>query len=382
MMADTNAKEIGPAAFPVLRYRNLPAAIDWLCNAFGFERHHVTVGNDGTIQFAQLTFGKTMIMATPVRASAFDKLLRQPDEVGGAETQVCYFFVADAHAHCARATAAGAQIVFDVKHSGNGGRTYSCRDPEGHLWNFGTYDPWKHQSVAQLSQYRRPLRPATYAIILAALLLTVSMIVMPLGGVVDRDERTPSKFGEIITGSTERDKVLQPASERVDRDESATARAAAEAAALEAQRQLTVVQLEREVLRKAAADSHNQLMQALDDKKVAEQLAKQAQEKLDRALSEAAAFEAQRQFTTVQLEREELRKAATDSHNQLMQALDDKKVAEQLAKHTQEKLDRALAAKTGAERSAKDARRQLAVERANRAAESANQAKQAAPFPW
>jgi uncharacterized glyoxalase superfamily protein PhnB len=19
---------------------------------------------------------------------------------------------------------------------------YSCRDPDGHLWNFGTYDPW------------------------------------------------------------------------------------------------------------------------------------------------------------------------------------------------------------------------------------------------
>jgi uncharacterized glyoxalase superfamily protein PhnB len=23
-----------------------------------------------------------------------------------------------------------------------GGRGYSCRDSEGHLWNFGTYDPW------------------------------------------------------------------------------------------------------------------------------------------------------------------------------------------------------------------------------------------------
>ncbi len=25
-----------------------------------------------------------------------------------------------------------------------GGRLYSCRDPEGHLWNFGSYDPWSH----------------------------------------------------------------------------------------------------------------------------------------------------------------------------------------------------------------------------------------------
>jgi len=24
-----------------------------------------------------------------------------------------------------------------------GGRGYSCRDPEGNAWSFGTYDPWK-----------------------------------------------------------------------------------------------------------------------------------------------------------------------------------------------------------------------------------------------
>jgi uncharacterized glyoxalase superfamily protein PhnB len=49
-----------------------------------------------------------------VRDSAFDKFLKQPDEIGGAETQVCYFFVADAHTHCARAKAAGAEVVFDI----------------------------------------------------------------------------------------------------------------------------------------------------------------------------------------------------------------------------------------------------------------------------
>ena len=25
-----------------------------------------------------------------------------------------------------------------------GGRLYSCRDPEGHVWHFGTYDPWQN----------------------------------------------------------------------------------------------------------------------------------------------------------------------------------------------------------------------------------------------
>jgi uncharacterized glyoxalase superfamily protein PhnB len=50
--------------------------------------------------------------------------------------------VPDADAHYERAKAAGAAIVYDIRDEDYGGRGYSCRDPEGHLWNFGTYDPW------------------------------------------------------------------------------------------------------------------------------------------------------------------------------------------------------------------------------------------------
>ena len=127
---------------PTLRYRDVAAAIDWLCNAFGLERHLVVPGEDGAIHYAQLTFGDGMIMLGPVGAqSAFDGLMTQPADTGGAETQICYLFVEDAAAHCARARAAGAEIVLDIEEEG--GRGYSCRDPEGHIWNFGTYDPWK-----------------------------------------------------------------------------------------------------------------------------------------------------------------------------------------------------------------------------------------------
>ena len=146
-MKNANASEFGASAIPVMRYRNLPAAIDWLCSALGFSRHHIVTGGNGAILFAQLTLGRAMIMVGPVRQSAFDKFLKQPDEIGGAETQVCYFFVADAHAHCARAKAAGAEIVFDIEGKASGGRSYSCRDPEGHLWNFGTYDPWRRNVI-------------------------------------------------------------------------------------------------------------------------------------------------------------------------------------------------------------------------------------------
>ena len=38
--------------------------------------------------------------------------------------------------------AAGAEIVLDIKTQDYGGRDYTARDPEGHVWTFGTYDPW------------------------------------------------------------------------------------------------------------------------------------------------------------------------------------------------------------------------------------------------
>jgi uncharacterized glyoxalase superfamily protein PhnB len=33
--------------------------------------------------------------------------------------------------------------VFELKTQDYGGRDYTCRDPEGHVWTFGTYDPWE-----------------------------------------------------------------------------------------------------------------------------------------------------------------------------------------------------------------------------------------------
>ena len=63
-------------------------------------------------------------------------------KVGNTGTQSVYVIVDDADAHCVRAKAAGAEIIKDVEDQDYGGRLYSCRDREGHLWSFGTYDPW------------------------------------------------------------------------------------------------------------------------------------------------------------------------------------------------------------------------------------------------
>jgi len=138
----TLAKNTKATVIPCLRYRNAPAAIEWLCRVFGFEKQLVVPNEDGTIAHAQLSFGNGMIMLGSVVDSEFGRLLKQPDEIGGAETQTAYVIVVDADALYARAQAAGAEIVRDIKDEDYGGRGFTCRDLERHLWNFGTYDPW------------------------------------------------------------------------------------------------------------------------------------------------------------------------------------------------------------------------------------------------
>jgi uncharacterized glyoxalase superfamily protein PhnB len=133
---------------PTLRYRDVDGAVTWLSTAFGFVEHTVLRGADGKVSSAQLVHGSGMIILAPVGDSEFDELMRQPDEIGGAETQSSYFIVDDADAHYATAKAAGADIVLDLQSFEHGGRGYLCRDPEGHLWSFGTFDPWAGNTLA------------------------------------------------------------------------------------------------------------------------------------------------------------------------------------------------------------------------------------------
>src|ERR1700741_2275744 len=102
-----SADDIAVTAVPALRYRNVPAAIEWLCCTLGFEQQLLVRDDDGAIRYAELILGSCMVMLVPVRNSAFDDLLVQPDEIGGAETQVCYFFVSDIDTYFDRVCAAG-----------------------------------------------------------------------------------------------------------------------------------------------------------------------------------------------------------------------------------------------------------------------------------
>jgi len=130
---------------PCLRYRDAPAAIDFLCRAFGFEAQAVynDPGDPSLVDHAQLTYGSGMVMLGSVRAdTSFGSHMIQPDETGGRETQCACVTVTNVRAHYDIAKAAGAVIVDDYQEKDYGGAGYAARDPEGHLWYFGSYDPW------------------------------------------------------------------------------------------------------------------------------------------------------------------------------------------------------------------------------------------------
>jgi uncharacterized glyoxalase superfamily protein PhnB len=127
---------------PCLRYRDAAAAIEWLCQVFGFHKQAVYANADGTIAHSQLTLGGGMVMVASVLDTPFGRHMKQPDEMGGAETQSPYVIVDDADAVYARAKAADAEILIDIKTESYGGRGFTCRDPGGHIWSVGTYDPW------------------------------------------------------------------------------------------------------------------------------------------------------------------------------------------------------------------------------------------------
>ncbi|MEG9862586.1 MAG: VOC family protein [Parvularculales bacterium] len=130
------------AIIPTMRYHDAPKMIEWLCTAFGFIKHFVVEDGNGGIAHAQLTFGNSMVMLGSSRNDAAGELQATPQTLGGT-TQSAYIIVDDVDGVCEQARKTGAEITAEPRDEEYGGRAFSCRDPEGHLWHFGSYDPWK-----------------------------------------------------------------------------------------------------------------------------------------------------------------------------------------------------------------------------------------------
>ncbi|WP_187368090.1 VOC family protein [Nonomuraea terrae] len=121
-----------PSVWPCLSYRDARAAIRFLVDAFGFvERACYTAGD--AVAHAELAWpsGAGGIMLGSADATSD---IDRPTGAG------LLYVVTDApDALLARATAAGAEVVRDIKDEDYGNRTFTVRDPEGNLWSFGTY---------------------------------------------------------------------------------------------------------------------------------------------------------------------------------------------------------------------------------------------------
>jgi uncharacterized glyoxalase superfamily protein PhnB len=271
----------------------VPAATAWLCSAFGMEVHRAVAGEDGAPCYAELTFGGGMLMVAPVEDTAFGRLMVQPNEIGGVETQVCYLSVPDVQVLYIRARAAGARIVLDIEDEANDGRGFSCRDPEGHLWNFGTYDPWLQQRDGARCEdrHRRREQHGLAALLLLSLLVVLTAEAVPQpqsarAGVALAETKAREPAGvEQRRPETPEPPAREAPADRVHAHSAALK--AAERVAAEARTQLADAQSARAKAERATADAHAQLDDLRQAKEAAERAAAEAGKLLTAAQEDA-----------------------------------------------------------------------------------------------
>jgi uncharacterized glyoxalase superfamily protein PhnB len=122
-----------------VHYQDPKAALMFLERAFGFE---ITMAIDGPPEAPQMCHyemsvggrGRVMI------GGQWADWVRSPKGLGGANTQNVHVDLeADLDAHCARARAAGAEILAEPEDQFYGDRTYRVADLEGHKWTFAVH---------------------------------------------------------------------------------------------------------------------------------------------------------------------------------------------------------------------------------------------------
>ena len=120
---------------PYIHYADAPAALEFLCRAFGFEERFRIPMPDGRIGHAEVGYSGNAVML----ASVFDEMgLTSPRELPALHGHICCY-VDDVDAHYARAKAEGATIMNEPEDKFYGDRSYQALDPEGHRWTFATH---------------------------------------------------------------------------------------------------------------------------------------------------------------------------------------------------------------------------------------------------
>ena len=113
---------------PHVRYRDLPAAIDWLVKHFGFvEQYHYTDTTTGKISGAQMRLSNAYIMVHPAKVPTVS-----------APVELTIFFD-DVDAHHRRVKATGIRLAEQLHETVYGELQYAVQDLEGHLWIFSQH---------------------------------------------------------------------------------------------------------------------------------------------------------------------------------------------------------------------------------------------------
>jgi uncharacterized glyoxalase superfamily protein PhnB len=259
------------AITPVLRYRDADAAARWLCEAFGFQEHDRAQELDGRVRYVSLRLGDSVVLVRPVASSVLDEHMVQPDAIGGASTQICYLTVPDVASHHARAVGVGAKVVLEPHDDGLGGRFYTCRDLEGHLWSFGTrtygvaHEAASAFEPAELSPSRSSTaiasphlarEPGRRGRLLREIAIAVAAGALVAGGWAYYDSYTKSALREVTATSMASAAHLEDTLEQLAAERSR--RLAAEADTAEAAARLagerTVVAKLRQTMQRASAE--------------------------------------------------------------------------------------------------------------------------------
>jgi len=126
--------------YPSVRYNDAKAAIAWLTSALGFEEKEVYEGDGDTIAHAELQLAGNLIMLGSVKDDPYGT---SPKNLGGVTGGIYIALDSDAEvdAAYARAKATEAQIIRALEDTDYGSHEFGVRDPEGHIWSFGTYRP-------------------------------------------------------------------------------------------------------------------------------------------------------------------------------------------------------------------------------------------------
>lgn len=111
--------------------------MEWLCRVFGFTPIFSVPPEGDPVRHARLGIGTNLIMVGSVRP---DEDLDTPEALGKS-TQALYVHVPDVDAHYQHTLSSGAEIVAAPEDTFFGSRDYTAKDPEGHLWIFGSQLP-------------------------------------------------------------------------------------------------------------------------------------------------------------------------------------------------------------------------------------------------